>query len=140
MLKVKLLSDIAVAPKRATPGSAAYDLYAAVKEPLVLPPGSRACVATDIAIQIPDGCYGRIAPRSGLSMKGSDVGAGVIDADYRGPVGVLLINNGTSSFLISPHDRIAQLLLETILTPPVEVVDDLEETSRGEGGFGSTGK
>ncbi len=140
MLKVKLLSDSAVAPKRATPGSAAYDLYAAITIPLVLPPGSRFCVPTDIAIQLPDGCYGRIAPRSGLSIKGIDVGAGVIDVDYRGPVGVLLINNGTTDFTISPHDRIAQLLLEAILTPPVEVVDDLNETSRGEGGFGSTGK
>lgn len=80
------------------------------------------------------------APRSGLAWKNSiDVGAGVIDADYRGPVGVILFNHSDSDFTIKAGDRIAQLILELIITPDVMEVDDLDATARGDGGFGSTG-
>jgi dUTP pyrophosphatase len=95
---------------------------------------------TDIAVAIPEGHYGRVAPRSGLALKNFiDVGAGVIDADYRGPIGVLIFNFGDVSFKIGRGDRIAQLILERISTPYVEVVQELPETERGSGGFGSTG-
>lgn len=83
---------------------------------------------------------GRIAPRSGLAAKNSiDVGAGVIDADYRGPVKVLLFNHGETGFEVKEGDRVAQLVLERIYTPEVEEVEELEESVRGAGGFGSTG-
>jgi dUTP pyrophosphatase len=89
---------------------------------------------------IPHGHYGRVAPRSGLAWKKSiDVGAGVIDEDYRGNVGVILFNFGDEDFVIKQGDRVAQLILEKISTPEVEEVDELPETSRGDGGFGSTG-
>lgn len=81
-----------------------------------------------------------VAPRSGLAWKHSiDVGAGVIDADYRGPVGVILFNHSDTDFEVKPGDRIAQLIIEKIITPEVLEVDDLDSTVRGEGGFGSTG-
>lgn len=89
---------------------------------------------------IPSGYYGRVAPRSGLAVKHFiDVGAGVIDEDYRGPLGVVLFNHGQNDFAVKKGDRIAQLLLEKIATPDIEVVEDLDETERGAGGFGSTG-
>ena len=88
----------------------------------------------------PEGTYGRVAPRSGLALKHSiDVGAGVIDADYRGEVGVILFNFGTKDFEIKEGDRIAQLVLEKIELSEVLEVQELDETVRGEGGFGSTG-
>lgn len=94
----------------------------------------------DISIAVPAGTYGRVAPRSGLASKhGIDTGAGVIDADYRGPVKVLLFNFGEKEFEINEGDRVAQLIVERIYTPEVVVVEELEETVRGAGGFGSTG-
>lgn len=97
-------------------------------------------IKTDIATAIPSGYYGRVAPRSGLAWKNSiDVGAGVIDEDYRGNVGVILFNHSDVDFKVARGDRIAQLLLEKIITPEVVVVDELVDTERGDGGFGSTG-
>jgi dUTP pyrophosphatase len=84
--------------------------------------------------------FGSVAPRSGLAWKHSiDVGAGVIDADYRGPVGVILFNHSDLDFVVKAGDRIAQLIIEKIMTPDVMAVEDLDSTARGEGGFGSTG-
>lgn len=81
-----------------------------------------------------------VAPRSGLAWKHSiDVGAGVVDADYRGPVGVILFNHSDVDFAVKPGDRVAQMVIERIATPDVAEVDDLDDTVRGEGGFGSTG-
>lgn len=95
---------------------------------------------TDIQIEVPEGHYGRVAPRSGLAWKNSiDVGAGVIDEDYRGNVGVILFNFSDVNFEIKKGDRIAQLICERISYPTVVEVDTLSETARGEGGFGSTG-
>lgn len=108
---------------------------------VTIPAKSRALVSTDVAIAVPAGTYGRIAPRSGLASKHFiDVGAGVIDEDYRGEVKVLLFNFGEEEFKVEKGDRVAQLVLERIVTPEVQVVEVLAESGRGAGGFGSTGK
>lgn len=138
-LKVKLLSEHATVPKRQTDGSAGYDLHASEKTDVF--PQSKAMVSTGIAVQIPTGHYGRIAPRSSIAWKKYvDVGGGVIDQDYRGEVQVLLYNHSGSIFHIKSGDRIAQLIIEKISYPEVEVVESLDDTERGSGGFGSTGK
>lgn len=125
-------------PTRMTPGSAGYDLYAAVRQEMA--PGTRAMVSTDISVEIPAGHYGRIAPRSGLAVKkGIGIGAGVIDSDFRGPIGVVMFNHNDEWFEMMPGDRIAQLILEKISTPAVEEITEHTATQRGEGGFGSTG-
>ena len=95
---------------------------------------------TGLSISFPAGLYAKIAPRSGLALKKFiDVGAGVVDSDYRGEVGVVLFNHGDQDFVVKMGDRIAQLILEKIDTPPVEEVQALDNTVRGAGGFGSTG-
>ena len=95
---------------------------------------------TDLQIAVPEGCYGRVAPRSGLAAKKFiDVGAGVIDYDYRGNVGVVLFNFGDEDFKVSKGDRIAQLICEKISYPQLEQCKTLDVTERGAGGFGSTG-
>jgi dUTP pyrophosphatase len=139
-LRVKRLSDQATLPTRGSPLSAGLDLSSA--EAKVIPPGGRAVVKTDLSIACPPGTYARVAPRSGLAVKhGIDVGAGVVDADYRGPLGVVLFNLGQEDFTIQVGDRIAQLILEEIkMVPVVDVGEgDLDATERGAGGFGSTG-
>ena len=138
MLFVKRLTSSATIPARASDGAAGYDLTSS--EHVVIPSRGRALVSTGIAIAIPEGCYGRIAPRSGLAVKcGIDVGAGVIDADYRGEVKVLLFNFSDEDCTVAAGLRMAQLVLEQIAIPPVEEVEDLDSTKRGAGGFGSTG-
>ncbi|KAD5507839.1 hypothetical protein E3N88_15542 [Mikania micrantha] len=128
LFKVKKLSEKAVLPSR---GSAIETK---------VPARGKALVPTDLSIAVPEGTYARIAPRSGLAWKHSiDVGAGVIDADYRGPVGVILFNHSDVDFEVKAGDRIAQLIIEKIITPEVVEVDDLDSTVRGAGGFGSTG-
>jgi len=139
-MEAQKLSSHACIPRRATEGSAGYDLFAA--EDMKIVPGSRALVSTGIAVKLPPGLYGRVAPRSGLAVKhGIQVGAGVIDADYRGEVKVLLFNQGGEDFKVSTGDRIAQLILERHETPAIQVVTGLSggQTERGSGGFGSTG-
>ena len=132
------LDPNAHAPRRASADAAGLDLFA-VNE-VVINPGNRERVETGIQVAIPRGYYGRIAPRSGMALRmGLDVGGGVIDADYRGGVAVILFNHGASEVKILPSDRIAQLIIEKIACPvPVEVVS-LEDTERGSGGFGSSG-
>ncbi|XP_027337517.1 deoxyuridine 5'-triphosphate nucleotidohydrolase-like [Abrus precatorius] len=138
LLRVKKLSDNAVLPSRASPLSAGYDLSSAVETKI--PARGKALVPTDLSISIPEGTYARIAPRSGLALKHSiDVGAGVIDADYRGPVGVILLNHSDVDFEVKMADRVAQMIIQKIVTPEVAEVEDLDSTLRGEGGFGSTG-
>ena len=137
-LQVKLLSKNAILPKKGSPLSAGFDLSSAVDT--VITAGCRGLVQTDISIACPPGTYARIAPRSGLAVKkGIDVGAGVVDADYRGPVGVVLFNFGEEDFVVKQGDRIAQLILEQICMVDAVQVEELDETVRGEGGFGSTG-
>ncbi|GLC34797.1 hypothetical protein PLESTM_000241000 [Pleodorina starrii] len=137
-LLVKKLSDKATLPKRGSAGAAGYDLASA--EETVVPARGKVLVKTDISIRVPKGTYGRVAPRSGLAAKNFiDTGAGVIDEDYRGNVGVLLFNHSDSDFPIKVGDRIAQLVLEKIATPDVEEVEELDATERGANGYGSTG-
>ncbi|KAK9113128.1 hypothetical protein Scep_020647 [Stephania cephalantha] len=138
LLKVKKLSEKAILPSRGSPLSAGYDLSSAID--MKVPARGKALVPTDLSISIPEGTYARVAPRSGLAWKHSiDVGAGVIDADYRGPVGVILFNHSDVDFEVKTGDRIAQLIIEKVMTPEVQEVEDLDSTVRGSGGFGSTG-
>ncbi|VDN99383.1 unnamed protein product [Rodentolepis nana] len=125
-------------PSRGSELAAGYDLYSAVD--CVLKPGGRALINTDIQISLPPGCYGRIAPRSGLCLKhGIDVGAGVIDQDYRGNIMVVLFNFGDENFMVRKGDRIAQLICERIYLPTLKECSILDETKRGANGYGSTG-
>ncbi|MBZ3879774.1 Deoxyuridine 5'-triphosphate nucleotidohydrolase, mitochondrial [Sciurus carolinensis] len=119
--------------------AAGYDLYSAYD--YIVPPMEKALVKSDIEIVLPSGCYGRIAPRSGLAAKHFiDVGAGVIDEDYRGNVGVVLFNFGKEKFEVKKGDRIAQLICEWIFYPDIEEVQGLNDTERGSGDFVSTGQ
>ncbi|EIM85596.1 dUTP diphosphatase [Stereum hirsutum FP-91666 SS1] len=137
-LLIKRLSEKAKLPTRGSALAAGYDLYSA--EQKVIPARGKALVDTQISIAVPAGTYGRVAPRSGLASKFMiDTGAGVIDADYRGVVFVLLFNLSDQDFTVQEGDRIAQLIIEKIETPAVLEVDDLDATLRGAGGFGSTG-
>ena len=107
---------------------------------MTIPARGKGLVKTDIQIKVPHGTYGRIAPRSGLSLKNHiDIGAGVVDEDYRGNVGVVMFNHAETEFVVKKGDRIAQLVCEKIAYPEIEVMESLDNTERGEGGFGSTG-
>ncbi|XP_037694201.1 deoxyuridine 5'-triphosphate nucleotidohydrolase, mitochondrial-like [Choloepus didactylus] len=133
------LSEHATAPTKGSARAAGYDLYSAYD--YTVPPMGKALVKIDIQIALPSGCYGRVAPHSGLAAKHFiDVGAGVINEDYRGNVGVVLFNFGTEKFEVQKGDRIAQLICEHIFYPEIEEVQALDVTERGSGGFGSTGK
>ena len=134
------LNPHAIIPSKATPGSIGLDLYS-IDSYIVLP-GQRVVVSTGLRLLLPDGVYGRIAPRSGLAVKhGLDVGAGVVDPDYQGEIRVVLFNHDMMNpFIIKPGYRIAQLILERALDPIVaEETDDQQTSSRGANGFGSTG-
>lgn len=138
-VELKLLSEAAKIPTKGTDQAAGYDLYAA--QNAEIDPLKRALIKTNISIAIPKGYYGRIAPRSGLAYKnGIDVMAGVIDSDYRGDVGVILYNTGVDVFNIKQGDRIAQLIIEKCHVADWDLVEDLSDTDRGEGGYGHTGK
>lgn len=137
-LFVKLLNPQANPPVRSTAEAAGYDLYAL--EEVKIPARGQASVKTGISLKIPAGYYGRIAPRSGLAAKHSiDVGAGVIDCDYRGEIIIILFNHSQHDLTLQKNDRAAQIIIEKIATPAVIVVDELDDTARGVGGFGSTG-
>jgi len=135
------LSQHAILPTRGSAGAAGYDLSSA--KDVLVPARGKALCPTDLSVALPEGTYGRVAPRSGLAWKHSiSTGAGVIDADYRGNVGVILFNHGDADFHVKQGDRVAQLILERIALAEVEEVpegQDLDATARGEGGFGSTG-
>ncbi|KAG9489323.1 deoxyuridine 5'-triphosphate nucleotidohydrolase, mitochondrial isoform X2 [Eleutherodactylus coqui] len=139
VLRFAKLSEHACTPTRGSCRAAGYDLYSAYD--YTIDPQDKAIVKTDIQISVPSGCYGRVAPRSGLAAKHFiDVGAGVIDEDYRGNVGVVLFNFGKEPFAVKKGDRIAQLICEQIVYPELEEVKVLDDTERGAGGFGSTGQ
>jgi dUTP pyrophosphatase len=126
-------------PEYSTDGAAGADLRAG--ESVVLSPGARAAVATGIHVEIPPGHVGLVWPRSGLAVRdGIDTLAGVIDSDYRGEVRVVLVNHGEAEFRIRPGDRIGQLLIQKVERATFSRTPALAATSRGEGGFGSTGR
>jgi dUTP pyrophosphatase len=142
-IPIKLLSRNAQMPHYGSSDAAGMDLYADVGDLGVVQinPGERKLIKTGIAMAIPPGYYGRVAPRSGLAMKnGIDIMAGVIDGDYRGEVGAILINFGSAAFNVHTGDRIAQLILERYAPAYTYKVGVLPGTKRGTGGFGSTGK
>lgn len=136
--KIKLLTHHATVPTKATSHSAGYDLYSA--KDYVVNPRDKVLIDTDIAISLPVGTYGRIAPRSSLSSKYfTDIGAGVIDNDYRGPIKVLLFNHSKDQLHIKIGDKIAQLIIEKYYNIEYTLVDELNETERNKNGFGSSG-
>lgn len=132
------LNDKAVTPRRGSGEAAGLDLAACAD--VRVPGSSKQLVETGLAVAIPKGHYGRIAPRSGFSWRNHvDVGAGVIDADYRGELKVLLFNHKQEDLFIKKGDRVAQLILEKFSLAEPVFVDSLDATSRGRSGFGSTG-
>ena len=137
-LEFMRLDAAAKLPTRGSPLAAGLDLYSI--ETVRLQPHGRALVRTGLSVAIPHGFYGRVAPRSGLAVKhGLDVLAGVIDSDYRGEIMCALINHGDEALEIEAATRVAQLIIEAIATPEPVWSEDLSETERGRGGFGSTG-
>ncbi len=129
-------------PAAASPGSSGVDLRAALAEPLTLRPGERALVPTGLVVEIPAGWEGQVRPRSGLALKHGVTLAnppGTIDSDYRGEVGVVLVNLGDAAHTVQPGDRVAQLVLARVERIEWQEAEELAESERGEGGFGSTG-
>lgn len=139
-LKIKKLNENATIPTRAHETDAGLDLYSA-EENSSLVPNDVLVVGTGIAIEIPEGYYGRIAPRSGLAAKhGVDVLAGVIDSSYRGEIKIVLAKHtGIGGWQFFKGEKIAQLIIEKHYNFPLEIVDEINDTDRGDGGFGSTG-
>jgi dUTP pyrophosphatase len=139
--KVFLSHPDSIMPTSATDGSAGYDLSSSVND--IVPAHRWKAIETGLVVQFPKDCYVRVAPRSGLAFKkGIDVFAGVVDSDYTGTIKVILMNNGDEDFEVNKGDRIAQMIYERIYKPElvqVNSMNELEETDRGSGGFGSTG-
>ena len=138
MIQVKLLTDNSKLPTRNTPTDAGLDLYSS--ETSLIRGGEWKAISVGISISIPDGYYARIAPRSGLAYKhGIDVFAGVVDSGYRGEIKVILYNASQKDFLINVSDKIAQLIIEKCYNWEPVLSDSLDESDRGERGFGSSG-
>lgn len=138
VLRFKQLDQRAVLPKRGSALAAGLDVCCI--EEVRIEPKQRAMAKTGLAVAIPPGFYGRVAPRSGLAAKnGLDVLAGVIDSDYRGEICVVLYNTGDELINLPAGSKICQLIIEQIITPEATWATDLDETARGAGGFGSTG-
>lgn len=141
-VEIKKLSETAVLPSRGSSQAAGYDLCADIKEPLVIQPKETVKVDTGLAIAVPEGYFGGVFARSGLSTKKGLRPAncvGVIDSDYRGPVMVPIHNDAEVARVIESGERIAQLILIPYLTAEFCEVAELDTTERGENGFGSTG-
>lgn len=144
VLKIKKLHENARIPRRATSGSAGMDLYACIDAPVTIAPHTIEVIPTGIAIELESPAYvAYIFARSGLAIKHGIAPAncvGVVDSDYRGEVCVGLLNQTDEAFTIAPDDRIAQLVISPVELPDIEVADELSDTQRAGGGFGSTGK
>jgi len=141
-LKITKRNSLALIPAYATRHAAGMDLCAAVEKPVSLKPREIKLVPTGLALEIPVGYEGQVRPRSGLALKHgiSIVNApGTIDADYRGEVGVILVNLGAKAFTVNPGDRIAQLVISPVVRAKIIEVKTLQKTKRGAGGFGHTG-
>ena len=143
-LKIKKLKPNAKIPQRATDGSAGMDLYACIDSSIALAPQQLVVVPTGIAIELPDNsCAAFLYARSGLGIKHGiclSNGVGVIDSDYRGEICAGLCNVSDKPYVIEPGERIAQMVIAPVLTPDITEADELSDTLRGAGGFGSTGK
>jgi dUTP pyrophosphatase len=134
-------------PQYQTEGSAGFDLHAAIEGPIKICPRGYSSknwelIPTGLIFEIPQGFEGQIRPRSGLALKhGISIvnSPGTIDSDYRGPVGIIIINHGVDVFTINPLDRIAQMIISAVVQAHFIIVDSLTDTERGTGGFGSTG-
>lgn len=143
-IKVRLLGKKGadLLPAYQTEGAAGMDLHADIGESITLPPLGRALIPTGIAVALPPGVEGQVRPRSGLAVRHGVTclnSPGTIDSDYRGEIRVVLVNFGSEPFTIRRGDRIAQMVLSPVLRASIQVVDDLDATRRGGGGFGSTG-
>lgn len=141
-VKIKKLNPNAVIPSYGTPLAAGADLYACMDEPVTIAPGQTCFIHTQLAIEIPAGYAGFVYARSGLACKKGLAPAnkvGVIDADYRGEIMIALHNHSGNAITVESGERIAQLIIAPFLTAQFETVEELEETERGAGGFGSTG-
>ena len=139
-LKIKLIDDAAILPQYAHPGDAGMDLYSIQSRQI--PAAESAMIRTGITIQLPQHTEAQVRPRSGLALKHQITvlnSPGTIDQGYRGEVKVILINHGKETFTVEPGMRIAQLVIQPVLTVQVVEVEGLSQSSRGEGGFGSSG-
>ena len=142
-VRVKILKWGARLPSYGSAEAAGADLYACLAEPMNIAPGETAFVPTGIALEVPKGCAGLIYARSGLACKRGLAPAnkvGVVDSDYRGEIIVALHNHGKESQTIENGERVAQFVITPVLTPAYEIAEDLSDTARNQGGFGSTGK
>lgn len=130
-------------PYYATDGAAAVDLHACIDGPMTIPAGGQVVAPTGLAVAIPEGYVGIIAVRSSMGVRHGITlsnAIGVIDSDYRGPLGVGLRNTTGEDYILQPCDRMAQLMVVPVLRPEIRLVEELPETERGAGGFGSTGR
>ncbi len=142
-IRVKILKEGAKLPTYGTAEAAGADLYACISEPITIQPGESAFVPTGIALEVPKGCAGLIYARSGLACKRGLAPAnkvGVVDSDYRGEITVVLYNHGNVPQTIENGERIAQFIITPVLTPAYAIAEELSDTERNTGGFGSTGK
>ena len=142
-IRVKKLATNAILPTYGSAGAAAADLYACLEESVTIAPGETVFIPTGLSVEIPAGCAGLIYARSSMGAKRGLAPAnkgGVIDSDYRGEIKVVLLNHSGTEQTVAPGERIAQMIITPVLTPAYEEVDELTNTDRGTGGFGSTGK
>lgn len=142
-VRVKKLKDSAKLPTYGTEQAAGADLYACIDNPVTIQPGGSAWIPTGIALEVPRGCAGLIYARSGMACKRGLAPAnkvGVVDSDYRGEITVVLYNHGNEAQTVTNGERVAQFIITPVLTPCYEEVQDLSDTARSTGGFGSTGK
>ncbi|MEO1340903.1 MAG: dUTP diphosphatase [Cyanobacteria bacterium J06635_13] len=139
-LKIKLLHESAIMPSYAHPGDAGLDLFAIARQEIL--PAETRLIKTGIAIALPQGYEAQIRPRSGLALKYSVTvlnSPGTIDAGYRGEIGIIMINHGKKAFLVVPGMKVAQMIVTSFIQTKVIAVKDLDSTTRGERGYGSTG-
>ena len=142
-IRVKILREGAMLPRYGSAEAAGADLYACLEETAIIEAGQTAFIPTGIALEVPKGCAGLIYARSGMACKRGLAPAnkvGVVDSDYRGEILVALYNHGSSAQTVENGERIAQLLITPVLTPAYEMAEELSDTRRNTGGFGSTGR
>ena len=142
-VEIKKLRTDAIVPRYMTAQAAGLDLCAAIDTPIIIQPGERVAISTGLAFALPPGFEGQLRPRSGLAREHGITlvnSPGTLDADYRGPLTVLLINHGQAAVAIAPGHRIAQLVIAPVVQAVLVEVDELDATERGAGGFGSTGR